>query len=79
MSNSQAISCPEMDYHVGGKFYIIRQKNCGSQTLNENVLISLRISRKFVSEGPVNNILALVQIMAWHRTGDKPLSKPTMA
>ena len=40
--------------------------------LNENVKISL----KFVHKGPINNIPALVQIMAWHRPGDKPLSEP---
>ena len=26
--------------------------------------------------GPVDNTLALVQIIAWHRTGDEPLSEP---
>ena len=26
--------------------------------------------------GPINNILALVQVMAWRRPGDKPLSEP---
>ena len=33
----------------------------------------------FVRVGPMNNIPALVQIMAWRRPGDKPLSDPTMA
>ena len=33
---------------------------------------------KFVLNGPIDNIPALVQIMAWHRTGDKPLSEPMM-
>ena len=46
--------------------------------LNENVLMSIKISLKFVPKGPINNIPALVQIMAWHRTGDKPLSEPVM-
>ena len=31
---------------------------------------------KFVPEGEINNIPALVQIMAWHWPGDKPLSDP---
>ena len=44
--------------------------------LNENVWISLKISLKFVPRIPINNIPALVQIMAWHRPGDKPLSEP---
>ena len=43
--------------------------------LNENVLISLKISLKFVHKGPINNIPALVQEMAWRRPGDKPLSE----
>ena len=43
--------------------------------LNENVLILLKIPQKFVPKGPINNIPALVQIMAWHRPGDKPLSE----
>ena len=44
--------------------------------LNENVWIS--ISLKFVPKGPINNIPALVQIMAWRRPGDKPLFEPMM-
>ena len=46
--------------------------------LNENVWIPIRISLKFVPKGPINNIPALVQIMAWRRPGDKPLSEPMM-
>ena len=41
---------------------------------NENVWISITFSLKFVRKGPTNNTPALVQIMAWHRAGDKPLS-----
>ena len=37
---------------------------------------SIKISLKFVRKGPINNIPALVQTMAWHRPGDKPLSEP---
>ena len=40
--------------------------------------IPIKISPKFIPKGPINNILALVQIMAWRRTGDKPLSEPMM-
>ena len=40
--------------------------------LNENVSISL----KFVPKSPINNTPAMVQIMAWRRPGDKPLSEP---
>ena len=44
----------------------------------ENVWISIKISLKFVPKGPINNIPALVQIMAWRRSGDKSLSEPMM-
>ena len=46
--------------------------------LNENEWISPRISLKFVPKVRINNIPALVQIMAWRRSGDKPLSEPMM-
>ena len=46
--------------------------------LNKNVTISIKISLKFVPKGPINNNPALVQIMAWRRSGDKPLSEPMM-
>ena len=46
--------------------------------MNENVWIPIKISLKFVPEGPINSISALVLIMAWHRTGNKPLSEPMM-
>ena len=46
--------------------------------LNEHVWISINISLKFVPRGPINNIPTLVQVMAWRRSGDKPLSEPMM-
>ena len=46
--------------------------------LDENVWIPIKISLKFVPNGPINNIPALVQIMAWRHPGDKPLSEPMM-
>ena len=47
--------------------------------LNDNVWILIKISLKFVPKGLINNIPALVQIMAWRRPGDKPLSETMMA
>ena len=44
--------------------------------LNENVRITIKISLKFAPKGPINNIPALVQIMAWRRPGDKPVFEP---
>ena len=46
--------------------------------LNGNIWISIDISLKFVAKGRINNILALVQIMAWRRQGDKSLFEPMM-
>ena len=46
--------------------------------VNEDIWISINISLKFVSNGQINNNPALVQIMAWRRPGDKPLSEPMM-
>ena len=46
--------------------------------LNGNVRILITISLKFVPKGPINNNPALVQIMAWWRPSNKPLSEPMM-
>ena len=46
--------------------------------LNGNIWIPIEISLKFVPKGPINNIPALVQIMAWRRPSDKSLSEPMM-
>ena len=46
--------------------------------LNENVWISIRISLQLISSGPIHNIPALVQIMACHLFGAKPLFEPMM-
>ena len=46
--------------------------------LNEAVQISIQISLKFVPKGPINNIPALAQIMAWRQPGAEPLSEPMM-
>ena len=45
---------------------------------SKNTWIPIKISLKFVSYGPINNIPALVQIMAWCRPGNKPLSGPIL-
>ena len=45
---------------------------------NEIVRILIKISLKFVPQGPINNIPALFQIMTCRRPGDKPLSESMM-
>ena len=46
--------------------------------LNKNFRISIKISLKFVPKVPLDNKSVLVQVMAWRRTGDKPLPKPML-
>ena len=60
------------------KMDAILQTFTNAISLNENVWILMKIWLKFVLKGPISNIPALIQIMAWHRTGDKPLSEPMM-
>ena len=47
--------------------------------MNEKFYISIQISLKFVAKGPIDNIPALVQIMAWCLTGNKTLYEPMTA
>ena len=47
--------------------------------MNENVGISIHISLKFATEIPYDNNSALVQVIAWCRTGNRPLTEPMMA
>ena len=44
--------------------------------LYENDRIPIQITLKLVLKSPIDNKAALVQIMAWRRTGDKPLPEP---
>ena len=39
----------------------------------------INISLKYVGKGPIDNNPALVQIMAWRQTSDKPLSELMLA
>ena len=45
---------------------------------NEKVWIFIKISLLCVPKCPINNIPSLVQIMAWRRPGDRPLSEQMM-
>ena len=40
--------------------------------------ISIKNSQRFVGKGPTNNIVALVQIIAWRRPGDTLLFESVM-
>ena len=43
-----------------------------------NFCILIKISQTFVPKGHIGNNIALVQIVAWRRIGDKPLSEPML-
>ena len=45
---------------------------------HEKNKIPIQISLKLVPRGPIDNKPALVQVMVWRRTGDKPLPEPMM-
>ena len=46
--------------------------------LNENVGIFIQMSLKYIPKGLIDYMSALVQVMAWRRTGNKPLPEATM-
>ena len=85
---------PDFDRTIDNPYIVLSQvfnllrprQNCGHFAanifkcilLNENIWISIEISLKFVTKGPINIIPTLVQMMARHRPGNKPLSEPVM-
>ena len=46
--------------------------------LNEINRIPIQISTKRVPKSPIDNKPALVQVMAWRRTGDRPFPEPML-
>ena len=46
--------------------------------LNENDRFLIQIPLKYIPRGRIDNNTALVQVMAWRRIGDKPLSEPML-
>ena len=61
----------------------LRQRQNGSHFTDISNQFScmniVQILLKFVLWSPINNKLTLVQIIAWHRNSDKPLSESMMA
>ena len=57
---------------------ILADDNVKCIFFNENDTILIWISLKFVPRCPIDNIPALVQVMAWHQTIDKPLHDPML-
>ena len=46
--------------------------------MNDKFCIFIKISLKFVPNGPISNNTALVQTMFWRQIGEKPLSEPML-
>ena len=60
------------------KMAAISQTIFPNACLNGNVWTAIELSLKFIPKGPINIISSFVQIMVWHRAGDKPLSETMM-
>ena len=72
---------------LGGRFNTLRprqnDRHFADHIFNtfssmEMFVLRFKMSLNFVPRGLINNIAALVQITAWRRPGDKPLSEPMM-
>ena len=57
---------------------ILADNNFKCIFVNENDRIPIWISLKCVSKGLIDNKSALVQVMAWCQTGNKPLPEPML-
>ena len=67
--------CPYVNYPpspLDKMAAILADDNLKCIFLNENDRTLIQISLKFVPRSPIDNNSALVQVMAWRRTGDKP-------
>ena len=64
---------------AGTRWPTFSRRHFQSHFLLWKLFYFIKMSLKFVPHGPFNNIPALVQIMAWRRSGDKPLFEPMMA
>ena len=60
------------------KMAAILADNLNCISLNENDRIQIRISVKFAPRSTIDKKPALVQVMAWHRRGAKPLPEPML-
>ena len=74
MLTARVIGCTHLQWWMADMFNTMRPRQNGRFfsnnmlkyiSLNENIWVSINISLKFVSIGPINNILVLIQIMFW--------------
>ena len=77
---AQFFGCTAYGIGLVGLAYWGRDKMAAIvQTINSNTFSWMKIyGFRLVPKVPINNIAALVQIMAWGQLGDKPLSEPVM-
>ena len=68
-----------LTYGDQGKMVPVLQMTFSRSSFQWKLYISVQISMKIIRNGPIYNILALVQIMAYHRAIAKPWSEPMMA
>ena len=47
--------------------------------MDEEFCVLIKISLRFIPYDLIDNNTAVVQIMAWRRKGDKPLSEPMLS
>ena len=62
----------------GQKWTLFRRRYCRIFFGNEKSCILITILLRFGHKCPIDNSIALVQIMSWRRIGDKPLSVPML-
>ena len=83
LNQKQSICCLQMHFKVS-LVNILRPRKNGLHftddiyiciLLSKNIRVSIKVSLKFIPKGPIDNMSGLVQIMAWCRTDDKPLSE----
>ena len=81
-STTGRTAVPNRKFRPNSKFNALRLRQIGRHLkclfLKENFWVSIKMSLKFVPQGPVNKIPWLVQIMALCRPGDKRLSESIM-
>ena len=79
--NGDKFSMSYIDYHIEAetKWPTFSRLHFAMHFLKENVGVFNMISMKFVPKGEIDNNTTLVQMIAWHRIGDKPLSESMLA
>ena len=73
-----SILMPSQCIEAGTKWTTFSRRHFQMHLLEWKCMIFFIKIHKFVPKWQINNVPSLVQIMAWRRSGDKPLSEPVM-